>query len=193
MMFGLFGFSSFRLSICLLFDIVHFPLLYMLLFSSGKVLNTYSWFSLLLRPTFHLRGFSVSAHSFPMSDRNFDARSSFAVIFSNSQFFSTSIIVFQTSASDLPISLFRSKTLALLCFTFASIVSCRRNRVTNLYNRRNFGSFSLTSFVISLSALCRNLVLHGIVVKSPLKLSSLRDRHLLLFLHIEMFASKCLH
>ena len=50
-----------------------------------------------------------------MSDKNFDARCSVAVIVSNSQFFSTSRIRFHTSAADSPSSPFRSKKSALLC------------------------------------------------------------------------------
>ena len=81
-----------------------------------------------------------------MSDKNFDARSSAAVIVSNSQFFSTSIIRFHASAADSPCSLFRSKKSALLCCTFLSGVKCKRNSVYSLCNGSELGSLSLTVF-----------------------------------------------
>ena len=69
-----------------------------------------------------------------MTDRNFDARSSAAVIVSNSQFFSTSSIRFHTSAADSP--------------------SSRLRYVYNLCNGSELGSLSLTVLVISVIAFC---------------------------------------
>ena len=87
-----------------------------------------------------------------MRDRNFDAKSSAAVIASNSQFFSTSRICFHTSAADSPIPLFRSKKSAPLCCTFLPDVKCSRNNVYSLCRGSELGSFSLTVFVISVIA-----------------------------------------
>ena len=89
-----------------------------------------------------------------MSDRNFDARSSVAIIAPNSQFFSTSKICFHTSAADSPFPLFRSKKSALLCLTFLSGVKCSRNNVYRLYNGSELGFLSLTVFAISEIAVC---------------------------------------
>ena len=97
---------------------------------------------------------SSSPVDLPMSDRNFDARSSAAVIASNSQIFSTFRIHFHTSADDSPFPLFRSKKSALLCCTFLSGVTCSRNSVYSLCNGSELGSFSLTVFVISVIAVC---------------------------------------
>ena len=97
---------------------------------------------------------SQSPVDLPMSDRNFDARSSAAVIASNSQFFSTSKIRFHTSAADSPFPLFRSKKSALLCCTFLSGVKCSRNSVYSLCNGSELGYLSLTVFVISVIAVC---------------------------------------
>ena len=91
---------------------------------------------------------------FPISERNFEVISSAAVIVSNSQFFSTSNILFHTSAAVSFISLFRSKKSARLCWTFLSGVKCKRNSVYSLCNGKMLGSRSLTVLVISVSALC---------------------------------------
>ena len=129
-----------------------------------------------------------------MSDKNLDARSSAVVFVSNSQFFSTSEILFQTSTADSPFSLFRSKKSALLSCTFLSGVKCRRNSVYSLCNGSELGSLSLTVFVISVIAVCpdaqRNMpffpipIGHGIVAILLCCLSSSIGRCLLSFLYI---------
>ena len=55
-----------------------------------------------------------------MTDRNFDASSSAAVISSNSQFFSISRMRFHVSAADSPCSRYRLKTSALPWCLFRS-------------------------------------------------------------------------
>ena len=77
-----------------------------------------------------------------------------AVIVSNLQFFSTSKILFHTSAAVSFVSLFKSKKSARLGCTFFSGVKCRRNKVYNLSNGRTLDSRSLTALVISVNALC---------------------------------------
>ena len=77
-----------------------------------------------------------------------------AVIVSNSQFFSTSRILFHTSTAVSFVSFFRSKKSARLRGTFLSGLKYSQNKVYNLYNGRALGSRFLTVFVISVSALC---------------------------------------
>ena len=89
-----------------------------------------------------------------MSEKNFEAISSAAVNVSNSQFFSTSSILFQTSAAVSFVSLFKSKKSARLCWTFLSGVKCKRNSVYSLCSGKMLGLRSLTVLVISVSALC---------------------------------------
>ena len=91
---------------------------------------------------------------FPVRERNFEAIRSAAVIVSNSQFFSTSSILFHTSAAVSFASLFKSKKSARLCWTFVSGVKCKRNRVYSLCSGKVLGSRSLTILVISVNALC---------------------------------------
>ena len=88
-----------------------------------------------------------------MSDRNFEARSSAAVIVSNSQFFLTSKVPLRIFAALSLVSLFKSKKSALLCCTFLSGVKCSRNKAHYLCNGKALGSRSLTVLVISVSPL----------------------------------------
>ena len=75
-------------------------------------------------------------------------------MFSNSQFFSISRILFHTSAAVSPFSLYRSKESDRLCCTFRSGVYCNRNRAYSLCSGRELGSLSLTVLVISVRAFC---------------------------------------
>ena len=80
--------------------------------------------------------------------------SSAAVIVSNSQFFSTSQMLFHMSAAISFVSLFRSKKSAGLCCTFLSGVKCKQKKLYSLCSGRALSSRSLTVFVISAIALC---------------------------------------
>ena len=81
---------------------------------------------------------SVSPVDFPMTERNFDANSSAAVISSNSQFFSVSRIRFQVSAAVSPGSFFRLKKLALLWCLFHSGIKCSLNSAYKQYNGKEY-------------------------------------------------------
>ena len=110
-----------------------------------------------------------------MSERNFEAISSAAVIVSNSQFFSTSSILFQTSAAVSFLSLFKSKKSDRLCWTFLSGVKCKRNRVYSLCRGKMLGSRSLTVLVISVSALscsqyCGSICLEFVIIDRSISL-----------------------
>ena len=90
---------------------------------------------------------------FLISERNFEAISSAAVIVSKSQFFSSSSVLYHTSAAVSFIS-FKSKKSARLSWTFLSGVKCKQNRVYSLCSGGMLGSRSLTVLFISVSALC---------------------------------------